>query len=499
MKYIGNDPEILKQFIRASASGDIAEGDTCIIEADGDIAAVLQTVQTEAVASQVVFDNNESGELFTVIKDPTEDKIAILYQHDDGFQSNDNDKYIAFASVSGTTITVGTPISFATQNTEYNYADAEYTDDGTILYCRRVDGGVGSILKAMVITPNYTANTVSTGTEVTVSSTSTNLQQGGALSKGTSGKFVTYYTYSPGSGFKARVLTVSGTSVSVGSEISVTSASVDYFNAAYDTDNDKHIVAYKDYDNSNYPTVLVGTLSGTSVSYGTAVVVDTVNAFGQRMYADLLYVPSLGKLAYSFYVNNIAQVYIGEVSGTSTTGWTGSSVGEYSIQQVTVYDENALKFVVAYYLNSPSGYYVKTGTISGSTITFGDRFSLGFSLIPIQEGGGAVYDSESQKVVFVNSRTNNTTPMYPSAVVYSTGFEQTNLTAENYIGVSDEAVSDGDQALVKAKGAISTKQSSLTAGSGYYVQNDGTLATTADDPSVFAGTAVSSTQLIVKG
>ena len=60
-------------------------------------------------------------------------------------------------------------------------------------------------------------------------------------------------------------------------------------------------------------------------------------------------------------------------------------------------------------------------------------------------------------------------------------------------------VADGGHALVDTQGAISDNQTGLTAGQSYYVQNDGTLGTTADDPSVFAGTAVSATKLIVKG
>ncbi len=49
------------------------------------------------------------------------------------------------------------------------------------------------------------------------------------------------------------------------------------------------------------------------------------------------------------------------------------------------------------------------------------------------------------------------------------------------------------------QGGISDIQENLTAGQSYYVQTDGTITTTAGDPSVFAGTAVSSTKLIVKG
>ena len=60
-------------------------------------------------------------------------------------------------------------------------------------------------------------------------------------------------------------------------------------------------------------------------------------------------------------------------------------------------------------------------------------------------------------------------------------------------------VADGGHALIDTQGAISDNQGSLTAGQSYFVQNDGTIGTTADDPSVFAGTAVSATKLIVKG
>ena len=44
-----------------------------------------------------------------------------------------------------------------------------------------------------------------------------------------------------------------------------------------------------------------------------------------------------------------------------------------------------------------------------------------------------------------------------------------------------------------------TNASGLTAGRKYYVQNNATLALTADTPSVEAGTAISATTLIVKG
>ncbi len=47
-------------------------------------------------------------------------------------------------------------------------------------------------------------------------------------------------------------------------------------------------------------------------------------------------------------------------------------------------------------------------------------------------------------------------------------------------------------------GTVNDQQSSLTAGQQYFVQTDGTLSETADSPSVFAGTAISATELVVK-
>ena len=74
----------------------------------------------------------------------------------------------------------------------------------------------------------------------------------------------------------------------------------------------------------------------------------------------------------------------------------------------------------------------------------------------------------------------------------------TNLTAENYIGISDGSYSDGQTATVQLIGSVDDAQSSLTPGQKYYVQGDGTLSTTADSPSVLAGTAIASTKLLIK-
>jgi len=75
----------------------------------------------------------------------------------------------------------------------------------------------------------------------------------------------------------------------------------------------------------------------------------------------------------------------------------------------------------------------------------------------------------------------------------------TNLTSENFIGFSDATYSDSQTATIQSFGSIDNTQSGLTPGQSYFVQIDGSLAETPDDPEVFAGTSIDTNKIIVKG
>ena len=72
------------------------------------------------------------------------------------------------------------------------------------------------------------------------------------------------------------------------------------------------------------------------------------------------------------------------------------------------------------------------------------------------------------------------------------------LRDNNFIGFAQAGYSNGATAKVSVVGNQST-HSSLTPASTYYVQPNGTLATSAGSPSVEAGIALSSTKLLIKG
>ena len=70
----------------------------------------------------------------------------------------------------------------------------------------------------------------------------------------------------------AIVGTVSDTSISFGTAVVFEAAEVGVPVIAYDVNSGKVVIAYKDAGNSNHGTAIVGTVSGTSISFGTAVV-----------------------------------------------------------------------------------------------------------------------------------------------------------------------------------------------------------------------------------
>jgi hypothetical protein len=77
-------------------------------------------------------------------------------------------------------------------------------------------------------------------------------------------------------------------------------------------------------------------------------------------------------------------------------------------------------------------------------------------------------------------------------------YTDTNLTATNFLGFADGAYANGVEAKAIVYPGVASGQSGLTTGTKYYVQMDGTLATTADDISQVAGVAQSASTIKVQ-
>lgn len=137
---------------------------------------------------------------------------------------------------------------------------------------------------------------------------------------------------------------------------------------------------------------------------------------------------------------------------------------------------------------------INVGSVSGTDITFA-------SAVAVESGGfeasAMSFDSTNNKILIAYNDVNDSNN--GKAFVVTVGGTVENLTSENFIGITSSAYPTGAGAEIQTKGAINEEQSGLTAGQSYYVQTNGTLGLTAADPSVFAGTAVSATKIIVKG
>ena len=223
--------------------------------------------------------------------------------------------------------------------------------------------------------------------------------------------------------------------------------SPEQFASAYDSHHNRLVIMYKDVGDSNKTKLVVGTPSATSISFGSPQDFSPTNVDS----FDMVFDSKINKIIISYRDrtdSNKGKIVKSEVSNTGNSITVESSRLEFdssnsdNYQNKLAYDTNSHKTIISHFNN-------------GS------------------------YDSRS--------------------VVYSPTSQTSNLTEENFIGISDGAYTNGQTATIQVTGSVDDAQVGLTTGKSYYVQDDGTLSTSADFPSVLAGTSIDSTKLIVKG
>ncbi len=201
----------------------------------------------------------------------------------------------------------------------------------------------------------------------------------------------------------------------------------------------------------------------------------------------------------------VIDTWIAKFDGSGNILWQnsfGNSSSEDQPQDITHYSGN---IYVTLQTNVLSGVDIVTAKLpdDGSlTGTYGN-FTYATASLAAANSSGSLTESSASFTSTNSSQTDQSSSMNsgtatltPSQEVVS---QSTNLTAENFIGISDGSYSNGQTATVQLIGSVDDAQSSLTPGQKYYVQSDGTLSETAGSPSVLAGKAISSTKLAIKG
>jgi hypothetical protein len=172
--------------------------------------------------------------------------------------------------------------------------------------------------------------------------------------------------------------------------------------AVFDSSTGKVVIAYRDFTNEDYGTVVVGTLSGMSVSFGTEVVFNSGTTQGIKLVYDssnekivLAYIDEDYSPAYSLIVK------VGTVSGTSISFGSATAV-DTAVTVSGTFDSSNNKVILAFESEgdcNASGYSgcAVVGTVSGTSISFG-------TIVEFDDGGGihhgaTTFDSNSNKVV----------------------------------------------------------------------------------------------------
>ena len=246
----------------------------------------------------------------------------------------------------------------------------------------------------------------------------------------------------------AKTITLSGNTPSLGANVTVlTSTSTAVGNLAGTFDSTNNTFVFSVYGSSaaaTYTNIInTFTVSGTTGTAGTQTNNGTT-ADGNNYFATPVYDPDLNRIT-ALYQGNLNYLQSFTISLTGTTP----------------------NFVVS--------------TTAGPTVVSG--------VVSVPWGVNA-YDPD-QDITIVAGAFNYSGGI-GQAIAYS--LSSTNVTASNFLGISDAAISSAASGNITMKGGIaSTGLSSLTPGSDYYVQDDGTITTVSS--SVKAGKALSATAI----
>jgi hypothetical protein len=159
-------------------------------------------------------------------------------------------------------------------------------------------------------------------------------------------KVVVAYQDNNGGTGNAVVGTITGTSISFGTPVVFENATTTYVAIAYDANAQKVVIAYRDGGNSNSGTAIVGTVSGTSISFGSPTVFESVNS----TYIKIAYDSTSQKVIISYRDNgnsDYGTAIVGTVSGTSISFGSAAVFDTTTVDWTSVaYDPNANKIAI---------------------------------------------------------------------------------------------------------------------------------------------------------
>lgn len=480
--------------ITAVASGTIATGASVILNADGTVSAVSGTVPGTGSAATAATTTSYVSAAY----DAASNRVVVAYRN-----GSDTFGYAVVGTISGTTISFGTPVLFYNGSSTLFIKVCYVTAQQRILIAFRGAGGNVFVIAGQVSGTSITFGTaVSSGlpgtpyciTEVTGQS-----------------RAVVFFDYPGAATFVAHSITLSGSTSSWTNYFAQATNTTSYYFQICSPATDKVMLAYRDGNNSQNGFCYhlnvnssTGVISAVRSDQFTSGILNSFNMCGD---------PANNRF-FLFYSDNsvganVALMRPASVGASTTTLGSvvtiTSSLTGYVTGNNPFYNQDENSSPTAIFVSSGNRVYVPytrsgpgilSGTVSGtgstSTISFEPGVASSFGT-----GGsnsiGIAYAGTAGYVVLASSTTSSAM----NAVVTNIGL--TTLTAINFVGFSAASYTNGQTATVQTVGAVSTNVSGLTPAQKYYVLGDGSLSTTADTRNVYAGLSTSATSILVKG
>jgi hypothetical protein len=467
--------------VTATASGALTNGAPVVVNSDGTVSVVAGVSQTQSIGSVAQF---ETGDVTFkgVCYDTGNDKVVVAYTD----SSNSEYGTACVGTVSGTSISWGTPVVFNSASSEE--IDIAYdANSGKVVIAFR-DDAQGR--KGVAIVGTVSGTSISFGSKVIFEAGRSDPIRI-CYDANAQKVVIAYSDFNDSENGKCIVGTVSGTSISFGSPATFSTGNIESLDLTYVSSVNKFVVIWRDTSTGNYyGYAAVGTISGTSISYGTTAAWETNDNIASHCRVE--YHPLDDRILILSRDGLVLYGYVGTISGT-TLSFPASRTSVYGNVDThdLCYDSHAQQLIIFYNDGIAACGKVRRATINTSTnqATYSSAAAITTNNIST---AAAVFDPDQKTNVVVFHEGG-----VGKAVAYDPPIARTN--AASFIGFADAAYANGATATIQTVGSVDDAQSGLTVGQKHYVQNDGSLSTNEDAPSVVAGTALSATKIIIKG
>ena len=481
-----------------TASGALANGDTVIINANGTVSAVSGTGASESLGADSEF---EPATMRGVkgIYDPDTDRVVICYK-----EAGDNYVVVTVGTITGSSIAWGTETRVGSQHSTYNDICYDSDSNRVVLFYTEASGvGTDHGYAAVGLVTGASTNTVAFNSPQAIIASPIRYPAVEFYAATNNIVFLWKEDGSPNEGMACcATINESYNLESISTPIEFAAAGANYLTRGtfYDPDTERIIACYQDNSQDGQVCMIENTSGTTLVARTTvefeagqaemiAACYDTDNNKGLVIWRD-------GHDGY--YLKAMALTLVGSSTNSITLGTEVTAVEVNSTQLGVGFDQTSNKVVVLFDDDPAAKGKVVSGTISGTgasaTSTWDTPLSLDIAYVQYPD---VIYDPDTAQSILCYVDGSDSESGHARAL--TVGYSSTNLTSENYIGISDAAYADTVTATIQIVGAVDDAQSSLTAGQTYYISYDGSLVLEPIDPSVVAGTAVSSTSIIVKG